>query len=211
MAINAIIDIYHLTNVDFVKVKNNGIVAIIHKATEGATVQDKEYHVRKATAKQMGFLWGAYHFSSSANVADQVDNFLDYAKPEDDDLIALDFEPSHSGANMTLDQAHQFVQMVKSELGRYPVLYGGSLLRESIGTHEDPILANCPLWYARYRDRPLGIPLQVWKKQTLWQYTDGNNGPDPQTVDGIGNCDRNSFDGTVEELKAQWPFTRNDT
>ncbi len=208
MGIDAIIDIYHSTSIDFDRVKNAGILAIIHKATEGASFRDKEYQVRKTIAKEKGFLWGGYHFSSGARVIDQVDNFLEYAQPDDDDLIALDFEPSHSGPNMTLDQAHQFVEMIKSETGRYPLVYGGSLLRESIGAGQDPILANCPLWYARYRDRPLGIPLQVWKSYTLWQYTDGNNGREPQTVDGIGSCDRNNFDGTAEQLIARWPFTR---
>jgi len=206
--IDTIIDIYHRTNIDFARAKNAGIVAIIHKATEGATFRDKEYRGRKAIAKSHGFLWGAYHFSSGGSVTDQVDNFLEHAQPDDDDLIVLDFEPSSSGANMTLEQAHRFVEMIKNETGRYPLIYGGSMLREGIGTRPDPILANCPLWYARYRDRPIGIPTQVWTSFTLWQYTDGNDGPEPHRVDGIGRCDRNIFNGTIEELRAQWPFTR---
>jgi lysozyme len=205
---NAIVDIYHRTAIDFDKVKNAGIAAIIHKATEGARFQDKEYGKRKEIAKSKGFLWGAYHFSSGESVTDQVDNFMQYAKPEDTDLIALDFEPSSSGLNMTLEAAHRFVVMIKNETGRYPLIYGSSMLREAIGTQPDSILANCPLWYARYRDKPLGIPLQVWKGYTIWQYTDGNNGMEPQSVDGIGNCDRDFFNGSPEELRAQWPFTR---
>jgi lysozyme len=56
MATNAIIDIYHRTTIDFDKVKNAGIAAIIHKATEGASFQDKEYSKRKQIAKSKGFL-----------------------------------------------------------------------------------------------------------------------------------------------------------
>jgi len=77
--INAVIDIYHKTTIDFEKVKNAGIVAIIHKATEAATFKDSEYSERKRIAKNMGFLWGAYHFSSGGSVTDQVDNFLVHA------------------------------------------------------------------------------------------------------------------------------------
>ena len=83
------------------------------------------------------------------------------------------------------------------------------MLREALGTRPDQILANCPLWYSRYRDSPIGIPSQVWPSYTLWQYTDGNDGPDPKTVDGIGRCDRNIFKGSVDDLKKEWPFTRN--
>ncbi len=206
--INTIIDISHYQDhINLGKVKADGIVAIIHKATEGGTYKDSEYHDKKAEAKAKGFLWGAYHFSSGVSVTNQVDNFLSYAQPEDDDLIALDFEPSSSGPNMTLDQAHRFVDMIKSILGRYPMIYGGSMLRHAIGTNLDPILANCPLWYSRYNSRPIGIPSQVWDEATLWQYTDGNAGPDPHKVDGIGRCDRNIFNGTEADLRAKWPFT----
>jgi len=108
---------------------------------------------------------------------------------------------------MTLEAAHRFVEMIRNETGRYPLIYGGAMLRETVGTQPDPILANCPLWYARYRDRPIGIPTQIWKTYTLWQYSDGNETP-PQLVNGIGRCDRSYFNGTLDELRAQWPFTR---
>jgi lysozyme len=208
VAINTIVDIYHNTQIDFAKVKASGIVAIIHKATEGGSVRDQEYRSRRTIALQMGFLWGAYHYASGTSVADQVQNFLEHANPEDSDLMALDFEASTSGPNMTLEQAHRFVEAIRKETGSTPLIYGGSMLREAVGTQPDPVFASCPLWYSRYRDSPIGIPGQVWSKYTLWQYTDGNNGPDPKTVDGIGRCDRNIFDGSAEDLKAQWPFTR---
>ncbi len=38
----------------------------------------------------------------------------------------------------------------------------------------------------------------------MWQYTDGNVGPQPHSIAGIGNCDRDQFNGTVEELKQLW-------
>jgi lysozyme len=206
--INTIIDIYHGNSINFQQVKEAGIVAIIHKATQGATTRDSTYQARRQEAKAMGFLWGAYHFSSGGSVSDQVENFLTYARPEADELISLDWEPSSSGPNMTLDQARHFVQMIKDETGRWPVVYGGSLLREQIGHQADPVLSNCPLWYVRYNAAPIGIPTQVWSTYTLWQYTDGNDGPQPRTTPGVGGADRNQFQGTLTELRSQWPFTR---
>jgi lysozyme len=205
--INTIVDIFHQNNVDFDRVKAAGIVAIIHKGTEGSRFKDGEYQNRRAHAKELGFLWGGYHFVSGEDVTDQVENFLSYAKPKDDELVALDFEPSSSGPNMTLEQAHQFVRLLQTELGRSPVVYGGGMLRDALGSQDDAILAKCPLWYARYTDVPIGIPRQIWPTFTLWQYTDGNSGSVPHAVDGIGRCDRNRFSGTEDDLRTAWPLT----
>jgi lysozyme len=206
--IDTIIDIYHQNNIDFERVRAAGIVAIIHKATEGTRLVDAEYSERKQKAKDMGFLWGAYHFSSGEQVTDQVEHFLTVATPEESDLVALDFEASSESSNMTIEHAHQFVTLIRNELGRFPVIYGGYLLRDGVKHHADPILANCPLWYTRYRARPIGIPTQIWATYTLWQFTDGSNGDPPHQVNGIGRCDRNRYQGTTEELHAAWPFTR---
>jgi len=205
--INTIIDIYHGNNIDLEQCFAGGIVAIIHKATQGAAIRDSKYHERRQRAKQLGFLWGAYHFSTGGSVAEQVDNFLTYARPQDDELISLDWEPS-DGPDMTLEQAKHFVQMIKDETGRWPVVYGGHLLRESIGHNPDAVLANCPLWYARYAAAPIGIPTQVWPTYTLWQYTDGDVGPEPHDTPGTSGADRNIFQGTIEDLKVQWPLSR---
>jgi lysozyme len=207
--INTIIDIYHGNSIDFQKALKAGVVAIIHKATQGARVRDSTYKARRKQAKQLGFLWGAYHFSTGESVADQVENFLTYAQPEDDELIALDWEPS-DGPDMTVDQAQHFVQMIRDETGRFPVVYGGSLLREQIAHNANPILSNCPLWYVRYADAPIGIPTQVWSTYTLWQYTDGNVGPEPRATPGAPGADRNIFQGTMENLKNAWPFTHKE-
>jgi lysozyme len=210
MMIDTIIDIFHQNNIDFDRVKAAGIVAIIHKATEGSRFTDGEYQNRRARAKELGFLWGAYHFASGEDPAHQIENFITHAKPKGDELVALDFEPSSSGPNMTLEQAHQFVLSVQDELGRPPVIYGGSMLREALGSQNDATLASCPLWYARYSgtDMPIGIPRQVWPTFSLWQYTDGDNGSEPRTVDGIGRCDRNRFVGTEDDLRRAWPLTK---
>lgn len=154
------------------------MVAVVHKATEGRDYRDAKYHQRKEELKAAGFKWGAYHFSSGANPLLQVENFLQYAAPEPDELIFLDYEPSSSGANMTYDQKGEFVKLIYQEKERYPVVYGGHLLREAVKDVTDSILSNCPLWYARFANAPYGIP-SLWQRWTLWQYTDGNAGPEP--------------------------------
>ncbi|MHA6130454.1 glycoside hydrolase family 25 protein [Pseudomonas fluorescens group sp. PF-1] len=209
--IDVIVDLNHDNEIDFKKIKRAGIVGVIHKASEGATFRDEKYLPRRKLALEAGLLWGAYHFSSSRNVDDQVNNFLqaiDWEHLKDKStLLCLDFEPSTSGPDMTIEQAQEFVSLVNDKTGRWPMIYGGSLLRESISHHApDDILKNCPLWYARYRDKPIGIPVDTWPDFTLWQYSDGNHGPKPHEVSGMGRADRNCFNGTLEDLKAGWPF-----
>jgi lysozyme len=203
--IDTIIDIFHGDATDLAKVqKNEGIVAVIHKATQGAHFTDESYTARKKQAEDLGLLWGAYHFGTADNIEAQVDNFLATADMDDDVLMALDFEEDPHGENMTLEQARDFVELMKEKTGRFPVIYGANLLRGSLGSTVDPLLKQCPLWYARYREVPIGIP-PTFEDFTLHQFTDGHFGPEPHNTGGRP-CDRNRFKGTEEELKQQWPF-----
>lgn len=211
--IDVIIDINHDNHFDAVKAMHAGVRAVIHKASEGATFQDPKYRARREQARAAGLLWGAYHFSSSRPAREQADNFLaaaqwgDPAVDNSKTLFCLDFEPSSSGPDMTLDQAHEFVSRVKDKTGRWPMVYGGNMLRDAVQAHgADPILKNCPLWYARYRNQPVGIPTDTWPHFTLWQYTDGRAGPLPHAFPGLDATDRDCFAGTEVQLKAQWPF-----
>ncbi len=209
--IDVIVDLNHDNAIDMAKAVSDGIIAVIHKASESASFKDPAYIKRRTAALDAGLLWGAYHFSSARDVGDQFDNFMAAANwkklADDSTLLCLDFEPSSSGPDMSLDQAHDFVTRIKNETGRWPMIYGSGLLRDSVPHHStDDILKNCPLWYARYRDQPIGIPVDTWPDFTLWQYTDGNVGPQPHIVNGMGRTDRNCFRGTVDQLRQQWPF-----
>lgn len=207
---NAVIDISHYSTVtNWTSVKNAGIAAVIHKATEGQTYHDKEYHKRKAQALSAGFLWGSYHYTSGAVPLRQVENYLDYAQPTPGELVAIDVEPSSSGINITLPQLIELITLFRSATGRLPVIYGGDFLRgltASADASDLELLAGCPLWYARYTSNPIGLP-RPWQEWLLWQYSDGNAGPEPQKVPGIGNCDRNTFSGTEADFKARWPLS----
>jgi lysozyme len=208
---NGVIDISHYQGTPSLNaLKNAGVVAVIAKATQGRDTQDQTYSKKKNALKGAGIKWGSYHYSSGTDPILQVENYLNYAKPEADELIALDYEPSSSGANMTYDQMVEFVELIHTQLGRYPVVYGGSLLRESLQNVNQSILSNCPLWYARYNDNPIGVP-KIWNSWTLWQYTDGNlpaSLPNNlKSIPGFGSCDRDTYNGTQEQLLQSWPLS----
>lgn len=204
MPINVVIDISHFQpNPDFVKVKQAGIVGVIHKATQGTGMFDNKYNQHRQNATAAGLLWGAYHFGTKGDGAAQADFFLSKVNADAQTLLVLDFEPN-GNSTMTLSQAKAFVSRINEKTGRFPGLYSGNLIKELLGGQPpDPILSQCFLWIAQYAAQPQNIP-QTWSTWTLWQYTDGNAGPQPHTVDGIGKCDRDQFNGTLERLKQLW-------
>lgn len=206
--INAVIDLYHGDTVSsFADVQASGVLGVIHKATQGTTFQDPQYHSRRTQGLAVGLLWGAYHFGAGGDGAAQADYFLSFVAPGPNDLLVLDFEEvSGGGASMTLAEAEQFVSRVQAVTGRWPGLYGGSYLKDRLGSAKSPALASCWLWIAQYASQP-SIPAN-WATWTMWQYTDGSNGPQPHSVSGVKHgCDRDQFNGTPDELRKLWGGT----
>jgi lysozyme len=203
MTLNAVIDLSHYQDVtSWSEVAADGIVAIINKCTQGLGFVDPTYAERQTAAKAAGLLWGAYHFGQGADGVQQAEYFLQHANAAPNDLLVLDFEQNTSGASMTLQQAEQFVTYVQQQRGRWPVLYGGSYLIQELGGAANSTLSSCPLWLAAYDSNPQVPP--GWSAWTLWQYTDGTHGNPPYSVNGVGNCDRDQFNGTLQQLQAFW-------
>jgi len=207
--INSVIDLsHHNGSVNLVQAAADGIVGVIHKATQGARFNDPAYATNKQKAADAGLLWGAYHFADGTDAIAQADHFLDIVKPDDETLIVLDFEENTAGASMTLEGARAFVNRVNEQVGRFPGLYGGSFLKHLLGQNLDPVLAGCWFWLAQYNDTPI-VP-KNWPSWTMWQYTDGKNGPAPHEVQGVGPCDRDQFNGNLQELQALWGVAAAD-
>jgi lysozyme len=223
--LDAVIDISHgVTVSDFNAVRRSGILAVIHKATEGGDWVDPSYAVRRQQAEQAGLLWGAYHFGTRQySGAQQAQSFLSVVRPTPSTLIALDIEANDANPRntMTLAQAEAFVTVVQQATGRFPVLYthpnwangqrhgrrgltlGGPIAPGSL-------LANCDLWLADYREQP-ELPWawtdRGWK---LWQYagdqreSDIAYGAQTRSVAGVTHCDRNLFAGDAAGLYRFW-------
>jgi lysozyme len=199
-----VVDLYQGDRVaSFQKAADSGIWGIIHKATTGATGKDGKYRQRRSSALEAELLWGAYHWGTNADVAKQVDNFLKTANPDDQTLVALDFED----IRMTLGQARDFMGLVAQKLGRKPILYSGHLIKEKLGNKTDSFFGSHRLWLAHYDSNPR--VQKSWRKYWLWQYVDRKTGLEPNHVPGLpgdskGNLDCNSYDGTRAQLKAEW-------
>lgn len=204
MSINVVVDLSHHNIItDFDKVSGDGIIGIIHKATEGVSFKDKKYSNRKAKWLEMGNLWGSYHFATRGSGVEQADFFLSVVRPSENELLVLDYERSRGSGLMTISEAEKFVKRIKDETGRWPGLYSGNDIKEQLRNNTDTILKNCWLWIAQYGSKPTRIP-PAWETWTMWQYTDGSVGPKPHSVSGIGSCDRDKFNGDLAGLKKLW-------
>src|ERR1044072_971604 len=128
--INVVIDIsHHQATVNFDKIKEAGIVGVIHKATQGFRMTDKRHKSRRQKAVDAGLLWGAYHFGVGGDGSDQADHFLNVVVPDKQTLIVLDYEPNTQGPPMTLLQAKEVVSHVNETVGGFPGLYSGHLIK----------------------------------------------------------------------------------
>jgi lysozyme len=211
MTINVVADISHYNNVtSFETVKAGGIVGIVHKATQGTTLTDHMYAVRKPEALAAGLWWGAYHFGQEGDGIGQAKYFLEVVKPGPTDLLMLDWETNPTGGTMTVADAEAFVKYVEAETGRWPGVYGGDLIKELLGPNPDTPLSFCWFWLAEYGPAPRIIPA-AWKTWTMWQYTDGSAGPEPRTVAGIGPCDRDQFNGDMAGLQKLWGYAATES
>ncbi|HEV7407980.1 MAG TPA: GH25 family lysozyme [Bradyrhizobium sp.] len=202
-----VVDIFHGDSVaSFDEAFAAGLRAVIHKATTGATGRDDAYANRRILATRAGLLWGAFHWGTAAPISNQVDNFLTAADPDEDTLVALDFERDVDN-QMTLQGAREFLGMISDKLHRKAVLYSGDTAKSALGTRIDPFFGSHRLWLAQYGNHP--SVQGSWQNFWLWQYTDGTLGPGRKTVPGIpgdrsNRLDCDYFAGTEADLKAQW-------
>lgn len=202
-SVNAVVDLsHHNGDVDLAKAKADGIVGVIHRATQGTSYQDPLYADNRTKAKAAGLLWGAYHFGTGGDGVAQAEHFLDAVQPAGDTLLALDLEDNPQGPSMSLEEARAFVTHVFEATGRFPGLYSGHYIKRLLGTNLDPVLASCWFWLAQYG--PTAVVPPCWRLWTMWQYTDGGLGPQPHSVNGIGRCDRDRFNGSLKNLRKLW-------
>jgi lysozyme len=222
--LDAVIDISRGVNVaDFRQVRRSGILAVIHKASEGGDYLDTACAARRPQAEAAGLLWGTYHYGTGgASGAQQAAFFLAASRPGPKTLLALDLEANENNPrnSMRLDQAETFVQAVAEATGRLPLVYvhpiwaNGDPLPNSglsFGARitPDSILARCDLWVADYHDSP-EVPL-AWERRgwRLWQYAADESARHPAygattIVAGISHYDRNLFRGDETELYRFW-------
>lgn len=214
------------------------IAGVLFRATEGLE-PEKSYSKKKEECKVRGnYKWGSFHIGLPGDPEKQAAKYLEIANPEDDEVMVLDLEEDKQGKKyMDLPGAIRFINYIRKEKGRYPMLYvtGGKhkLIVNLYKRDPNTVFKDTPLWYARYcndiscyfRARP------PWESYTLWQFASEINckprriRPDKACRAGVcplntcplatplpgtdAETDVNIYNGTVEELRNAWPFTRS--
>lgn len=203
-----------------VAVRDGGLLAVLHKATEGVGWRDPHFAVVANNARDLGLSVGAYHFGTGAHAGEDQARELVAALDlvdRDEVLPMLDFERRQRGPSMDLAQACAFVTTIHAELGRWPLFYGGlDNLRHTMRAATEAqraLLGRCALMLAVYGADPLGVvPPPPWGAWDLLQYTDGTFGPPdrekwPRRMPGFSNADRSAFRGTAADLAYWWATT----
>ncbi|TIR25580.1 MAG: glycosyl hydrolase 25 family protein [Mesorhizobium sp.] len=232
-----VIDAYEYNSINWQQlVTDKRIAGFINKASDGlpppyfcfgaepdvklCKAQWKRYAVtrelfqtRKVVAKALGLKWGAYHLARPGNPVEQANNFIDFAEPAPDELMALDIEGIDPTQWMSLDDAEEFVRQVHRRLGRFPVLYVNGKTAQYIADnrYQYRLLSRLPLWYARYKpDIDVHFPMGNWQGYALWQFSaQANCGRFrcPYRVPGTPNdIDVSVAPMSADQLREQWAF-----
>ena len=188
---------------DYNKIKASGIVGVIYKATDDTTYNDPTYRSQKLAAKAAGLKWGSYHFAHPGSISGQITNYLNFAQPEPDEIFCLDWENANDGTMSSLE-AKEWIEGVELALHRprQCVIYSGNSAKERLGSSPHAFFGARRLWLAQYSSTP--TVQASWSTYWLWQFTDGQVGPQPHSIPGVGPCDINSYAGTAEQLMAEW-------
>jgi lysozyme len=217
---------YDMIRPDFVTMKRQGIVGVIHEATYPPFTRDAKYVDRQLAALQAGLLWGAYHYANASDPVRQADHFLSVVsnawaqaspavRPSAGVLLVLDFEKNghYPGGTMRADQAVAFVERIRERTGVYPGIYSGEyhlaqILNSSRLTNaQRKTLTNCWLWVANYHKEPRATA--PWSYWALWQYCgDGKCGLPrsayPISIANIRKAELNIFRGSRSDLAEFW-------
>ncbi|MEM7371386.1 MAG: glycoside hydrolase family 25 protein [Bacteroidota bacterium] len=216
---NSVLDISHYQGtVDFQKVYEAGIRAVVNKCTQGTDpyLNDSSYSTNKTQALKAGLLWGAYHFgvkstdSSNGGTA-QANYFLDHVGKDGDTVLALDWENIGSRI-MSVSEVVDVINTIYNTTNIYPLLYTRKdiIVRSGATSSQLDILKQCPLWLSAYPWSPPGtLKMPVlpsgWNSYTIWQFSDGTHGQGAVPVNGIhGPCDRDIFNGSETDLTSFW-------
>ena len=199
-----IVDAYELNTIDWVSLlSDKRIAAFISKASDGLpesfsctgdhagdtvahcktmwrkyAVSRELFQTRRLVARAAGLLWGSYHLARPGNPVDQANHFLEYADPQDDEMMILDLEGIDPEKFMSLEDAQIFVGHIRARTGRYPVLYTNHNTARYIAAYRNdyPVLARLPIWYARYKPDVKGVfPMGNWDNYLMWQFSSGTN------------------------------------
>ncbi len=177
----------HNGNIDFLKVKKEGIEVVIIKATEGVNWIDPNLEVYYNSALKVGLAIGFYHFmSEKTSPSKQAEDFFSAIKGKNYKVIpCLDIETNNYGrtSREITDRCLEFARKLKELSNQECIIYtGGYFGRDNL----DSRIKHYKAWIAHYG---VSVPMNTGFHNVVGhQYTENGK------ISGInGNVDLNNF------------------
>ena len=176
------------SNINFARVKKEGVKVVIIKATEGVNFVDKRLNEHYLGASKEGLKIGFYHFmSDKTSPKEQARDLWSAIKDKKFHIIpVLDIERETMGRGKTevTNRCLEFLKEFKALSGYDCIVYTYTFFAKS---KLDSRLKSYPLWIAHYGVNTPGNN-GIWKDWVGFQYTDKGK------IKGItGYCDLNEF------------------
>lgn len=148
------------------------------RATFGATIKDRRYHIHRKAAERHNIPVGAYHFlTANATAKDQFQHFSSVVSRNHLSLRPmLDVEESdywNAPKGFTDEDAHKLIRdwcnLCKKEYGLAPIIYITQNLYRRYAMHKD--FNDCIWWVADYNNKK-DFEKKCVIPYTLHQYSD---------------------------------------
>lgn len=161
---------------DFAQLVGKGIMATIHRASEGTQFVDALYIDRRQAALAAGMLWGAWHTIDAGDPIAQADRFLQAVGAQDQTVdmksTLLAVEYVELGTPAALHQLYTFCGYIdrNAPFGNI-VINGGSYLRSTLPSPDD---ANVAV------SRGLAGISSFMRQRRLWCNENSGGNPPPK-------------------------------
>lgn len=195
------IDVSHWQfQIDWEAVKKAGYDFAFIKSSEGLTKLDNAFKSHWTGIKGNGILRGAYHyFHPSLDPYAQARLFITTIGTLDSSDLpcVMDWEVTDGiPSDQDLENGLKFLNEVELLTNIRPIIYSGPYFLNALKLSSD--FKRFSLWVAHYGVSAPLVP-SPWDTWAFWQSSGGKSGI---SVPGVGACDVDMFNGTLEQLKS---------
>lgn len=204
--------------IDFKKVKDDGIKIVYIRSSAGNAYKDRDFEKNYKNAKEACLDIGVYHFVTARTVEEGKEQARFFAsvisEKEIDCRLAMDFEVFKGLSKEEInDISRAFLETLKSLTNKELVIYSDAYNARFV--FDKSLFDDYPLWVAEYDAKKPSVDDYIG-----WQYTDKGR------INGIkGNVDRDIFTDEIylsdkssikkldikEKKKVYYRVHKNDT
>ena len=176
------LDVSNVNPATLDEVRESGCSLLICKATEGDSYHDATLVAHRGIARELGIRFGSYVFLHVGSVGNEAQAYLDYARPERDELAIIDAEAGAEDGRSVDGLAHRTWSCAHAleHAGKRPLIYASSSTWKEM-LRAVPHLRRYRVWEAEYPGRfsrwfpklaRMRVRLRHGVTVVMWQFTD---------------------------------------